>query len=151
MTVYESIEKWLVAILADPENGFPEDAVTIVELEMVPNFRKTHPDLSVQDTALFSSPNDQSAEMLGGQCRRIEFKTWLLWRRFGESEDRIANEAFLEKVRRAIRRTALHGIFPQDGRRWRRIQVNGGMFPSAKSADNTSAVYQIPLKIEYVE
>ena len=151
MTVYESIEKWLVAILADPENGFPEDAVTIVELEMVPNFRKTHPDLGVQDTALFSSPNDQRVQMLGGQHRHTEFKTWLLWRRFGESEERIANEAFLEKVRRAIQRAALNGNMPGDGRRWRRIQVNGGMFPSTKSADNTSAVYQIPLKIEYAE
>jgi len=123
----------------------------IVDVELVPNFRETFPDFNIQDTGLFSNPNDQHVQMTGGQYRHTEFKTWLLWRRFGESTDRIANEAFLEKVRRAIQKAALNGDMPKDGRRWRRIQVNGGMFPSAKSADNTSAAYQVPLKIEYME
>jgi len=151
MTVYQSITKWLAAVFADPKNGFQEDIVTVVDLELVPNHREKNPDLNIQDTALSSNPNDQRIELLGGQCRHTEFKTWLLWRKFGENEDRIANEAFLEKARRAIQKTALHGIFPKDGRRWGKIQVNGGMFPSAKSQNNASAVYQIPLKIEYIE
>jgi len=151
MTVYESIVAWLVDIFADRDNGFPDDIIVIVDVELVPNFRETFPTFNIQDTGLFSNPNDQHTQMVGGQWRHTEFKTWLLWRKFGESTDRIANEAFLEKLRRAIQRTTLHGIFPQDGRQWRKIQVNGGMFPSTKSADNTSAVYQIPLKIEYIE
>jgi len=151
MTVYESIVAWLVDIFADPGNGFPEDIIVIVDVELVPNFRETFPAFNIQDSGLFSNPNDQHVQMLGGQWKHTEFKTWLLWRRFGESEDRIANEAFLGKVRQAIQRATTHGVFPNDGRRWRRIQVNGGIFPSTKSADNTDAVYQIPLKIEYVE
>ena len=150
-TVYRSMVAWLVAIFADPDNDFPSDLITIIDVELVPNYRERWPDLPIQDTGLFSNPNDQHVQMLGGQWRHTEFKTWLLWRRFGDNTDRISNEAFLEKLRRAIQRATTHGIFPQDGRRWRRIQVNGGMFPSTKSADNTNAVYQIPLKIEYVE
>ena len=151
MTVYQSIVAWLVSVFAEPDNGFPEDIIVIVDVELVPNYREQFPDLNVQDSALFSNPNDQHVLMTGGQYRHTEFKTWLLWRRFGENVDRLANEVFLEKVRRAIQGTVLRGVMPKDGRRWRKIQVNGGIFPSNKSADNTSAVYQIPLKIEYIE
>jgi len=150
-TVYRSMVAWLVAVIADPDNDFPQDLITIIDVELVPNYRERWPALPIQDTGLFSNPNDQHVQMLGGQWRHTEFKTWLLWRRFGDNTDRISNEAFLEKLRRAIQRANLNGDMPNDGRRWRRIQVNGGMFPSTKSADNTNAVYQIPLKIEYVE
>jgi len=151
MTVYQSLATWLNDIFTDPDNGFPPTLMVIIDVELVPSLQQDFPGLHLQETGLFSNPNDQHAQMLGGQYRHTEFKTWYLVRRFGDWDDRVSAEAFLEKVRRAIQRTTLHGIFPRDGRRWRRIQVNGGMFPSTKSADNTSAVYQIPLKIEYVE
>jgi len=151
MTVYESIVAWLVDIFADPKNGLPPDIIVIVDVELVPNFRETWPGFNIQDSGLFSNPNDQHFQMNGGQWRHVEFKTWQLWRDFGENTDRIANEAFMEKVRQAIQRAVQNGVMPQDDRRWRSIKINGGIFPSHKSADNRYAVYQIPLKIEYVE
>ena len=150
MTVYESVAKWLNAIFV-PTNGFEAGLAVIIDVEIVPNFRDQFPGLNVMDTGLFSNPNDQHFQMLGGQHRHVEFKTWHLWREFADFDDRLANEVFLANVRRAVQRAALNGDMPKDGRRGRKIQVNGGMFPSTKSADNTSAVYQIPLKIEYVE
>jgi len=65
-TVYRSMVAWLVAIFADPDNGFPSDIITIIDLELVPNYRERWPDLPIQDTGLFSNPNDQHVQMLGG-------------------------------------------------------------------------------------
>jgi hypothetical protein len=152
MTVYQSLAKWLHGIFDDPANGFePGLGVKVIDLALVPSLKTDFPDVRFQETALFSSPNDQHVQMVGGQYRHTEFKTWYLVRRFGGFEDRLSTEAFLEKIRRAIQRTTLKGIMPDDDRQWKSIEVNGGMFPSTKSPDNTMAVYQIPLKIEYIE
>jgi len=153
MTVYQSLAVWLNDIFTDPDNNFPPNMTVIIDAEIIPGLRQDFPGLELQESALFSNPNDQHKEMLGGQHRHIEFKTWYLVRRFGEWEERLSNEAFLENIRRCIKRTTQRGIMPPqtENRQWRKIEINGGMFPSAKSADNASAVYQIPLKIEYVE
>ena len=153
MTVYQSLATWLNDIFTDPDNGFPPTLMVIIDVELVPSLRQDFPGLHLQETGLFSNPNDQHAQMLGGQYRHTEFKTWYLVRQFGGWDDRMSNEAFLEKLRWAIQRTVQNGIMPPktEGRQWGKITVNGGMFPSTKSADSTSAVYQIPLKIEYTE
>jgi len=151
MTVYQSLAKWLSGIFTE-ENGFdPGSEIKVIDLELVPRLKEDFPGVQLQESALFSNPNDQHVQMIDGQYRHTEFKTWYFVRRFANFNDRLSNEEFLEKVRRAIQRSTLRGIMPQDGRRWRKIQVNGGMFPTTKSADNTEAVYQIPLKIEYIE
>jgi hypothetical protein len=41
------------------------------------------------------------------------------------------------------------GIYPQDGRDWYGISWHGGAYPSTK--DDAWAVYQINLKLVYVE
>ena len=151
MTVYQSLADWLNGIFTDPANGFPEGITTVIDLELVPSLKTDFPGIQMQETALSSNPNDQHVQMISGQYRHTEFKTWYLVRRFGDFADRLSSEEFLENIRRAIQRTTLRGIMPKDGRRWRKIQINGGMFPATKSTDNTQAVYQIPLKIEYVE
>jgi len=152
MTVYQSLAKWLDGLFADPENGFPSNLAVITDVELVPNpGNENNPGYEIQNSGLFSNPNDQHVQMLGGQYRHVEFKTWYLVRRFASRGERVSTEDFLGKIRLAIRRATRLGTMPGDGRRWRKIEVNGGIFPSRKSDDNTSAVYQIPLRIEYVE
>ena len=151
MTVYRSLANWLNGILADPDNGFPEELKVAIDVELVPNLQSDFPELKLQESALISHPNDQHVLMTAGQYKHTEHKTWYLVRRFGDHDNRAANEDFLERIRRCIQRETLMGNMPKCGRAWRKILVNGGMFPSAKSTDNTSAVYQIPLRIEYIE
>ena len=152
MTVYQSLAKWLNGLFADPENGFPPNLEVITDLELVPSLgNENSPGSEVQNSGLFSNPNDRHVQRLAGDWRHVEFKTWYLVRRFASMGERVSAEDFLGKIRRAIQRASRLGIMPRDGRQWRGIEVSGGIFPSRKSDDNKSAVYRIPLKIEYVE
>jgi hypothetical protein len=87
----------------------------------------------------------------GGQMKHIETKSWYINRKFLSREDRVGNEEFKEKLRKAITRKARSGIYPKDGRTWRKIEVEGGIYPYQKSDNLSEAVYLVNLRIEYIE
>lgn len=152
MTVYESLARWLNGLLAEGgDDGIPEGTEAVTDAGAIPSLAADFPGIGAVEAGLYGNPGDRSVDLLGGHVRRTEHRTWYVARRFGEFEDRRSNERFVEAVRNRIRRAALRGDMPGDGRRWRRIEVSGGMFPSSRSADGRRAVYQIPLRIEYVE
>jgi hypothetical protein len=141
MTVAESLSLWLKDLFADPANGFSGEFV--IGLEALPDWE------GFQNTALYSNPNDGAVTLTGGQIRHTEFKTLYARRPFKEKEQRAGNEAFFELLKRRITATTLAARFPEDGRKWRRIEYTGGAYPSGRADNNDTAVYQITLKIVY--
>jgi len=143
MTVYESLANWLNEIFADPASGFSGEFA--IDAEGVPNWQ------GVQNAALFSSPNDTAAQLLGGQIRHTAYKALYVRQGFKGQEARIQNEAFFESLRKQIAKRALAGDMPKDGRKWRGISVNGGYYPFLRAENGDAAIYQVPLKIVYEE
>ena len=150
MTIYESLARWLNDILIDPQNEFSDQAV--VELENVPNLNEEHcGEHCVMDTGLFSNPNDIQTQLLSGRVRHEDFKTWYIKRKFIEFPDRLENEAFFEKLRKCIHMKNLRAVYPQDGRKWRGIYYQGGIFVTQREPNNEHAIYQVNLKLMYEE
>jgi hypothetical protein len=151
MTVYESVSNWLSEILQNPANGFPADIYGAIDPEIIPKYRLEFPDWNMLDTGIFSNPNDIHSQLNGGQIKHIEVKSWYINRKFLSREDRVGNEEFKEKLRKAITRKALGSVYPQDGRKWRKIEVEGGIYPYQKSDNLSEAIYLVNLRIEYIE
>ena len=147
MTVYESLAVWLNDILSDPQNEFSPVPV-VIDLELVPNFKASN---GWQDTALFSNPNDLHFPMNGGQTRHVVTKTWYIKRDFLEFPSRLETERFMERLRKAIHKKALGAQYPNDGRTWRKISVEGGVFPYQRAENLSEAIYQVTLRLEYIE
>jgi hypothetical protein len=72
-------------------------------------------------------------------------------RQFSEFDDRLGNEEFFEKLKRCITQKNLRAVYPQDGRKWRDIAWQGGVYPAQRSEDGMTAIYQINLRLEYIE
>jgi hypothetical protein len=143
MTVYESLANWLNDILNDPKNEFPENMETVIDLETLPESSEH------QNTALFSSPNDIQEQMLGGQVRKTVFKIWYIKKPFKERPDRLENERFFEKLRKAIYKKNLSGAMPKDGRKWRSVEYQGGIYPAQRQENEDYAVYPVNIKLIY--
>jgi len=143
MTVFESLKKWLEEIFEDPENGF--DGVYWIDSEVLPSSVKQ------QNAALYSSPNDTVTELLGGQHKHVDYKTLYFMKDFKEHDIRISNEAFFEKLRNCIAEKNAEWIMPDDGREWTSIKHTGPAYPSQKQENLDFAIYQVNLRLEYVE
>jgi hypothetical protein len=149
MTVYKSLADWLFEIFADPQNGFPS-VFYVIDLEVLPSLLNGQ-DIQYQYSAIYSSPNDMQKTLCAGQVKRTDFKTFYVKRQFTELDDRIGNEEFFEKLKKCIARKNLRAVYPQDGRKWRGIAWEGGVYPSQRSEDGMVAIYQINLRLEYIE
>jgi len=148
MTVYESIESWLNSILLELRNEFPHP-YTMIDVNNIP-LPTDHPGIDFQAAGLFSSPNDLTTELMGGQVKHTDFKSFYLRRPFGEFDSRLENESFFEKLGQKIHEKNLDGNFPKDGRDWRSIEINAGIYPAQRDEANRYADYLIPLKLVYV-
>ena len=140
ITVYESIARfWLTPLLATIEPTH-----TVIEIENIPDFAQFN------NAGLFSSPNDIHTQMLGGQVKHIEFKSFYLRRGFRDNAARQNNEAFMEALRAKIYDMNMNYDLPVDGREWISIAINGGIYPSFRHENLSFADYLVPLRLEYI-
>ena len=146
MTIYDSISRWLQRIIVENQL-IPPNIQNRIDLESLPEFITP----GEQNTALFSNPNDSSFPVIGGQTRHVITRTWYIKRTFFQFQNRLDTEAFMEALQRAIKTQALKGLYPQDGRQWRGIGVEGGIWPYQRAQDNSIADYQVTLRLEFIE
>ena len=142
ITVYESVARnWLTPILATIE-----PIHVVVDLEVIPDWAQ------FGNSGLFSSPNDQHFDMMGGLQRHVEFKSFYLRRSFSDFQQRLNNETFMETLRNKIHEMNLDSNFPDDGREWISITINAGIYPAQKEVGlrGDNADYLVPLRLEYV-
>jgi len=138
MTVFQSVHGWLTDLLSF------QTVWTFIDLEKIPN------DPRFDNAGIFSSPNDIHTQLMGGQVRHTEFKSFYLRRPFSQFNERLSNETFIEKLRGLVYERNLDGIMPKDGRDWVSIEVNGGIYPAQQDQAGQWADYLIPLKLVYV-
>ena len=144
MTVYQSLVLWLNSILTDPANSFPPSNL-FIDLEVIPNID------NADNSGIFSSPNDIAEERIAGDVKYTEFKSFYLRRTFNNFQNRLNNEAFLEKLRECIRERNQNGPMPNDGREWVSISVNAGIYPAQRDEALKHADYLVPLKLVYIQ
>jgi len=150
MTVYESIvNQFLNPILLELRNEFPHP-FTIIDINNVP-LPSDYPGIDFQAAGIFSSPNDLTSTLMGGQVKHIDFKSFYLRRPFGEHQSRKENEAFFERFARKIHERNLDSDMPQDGRDWKSITINAGIYPAQRDEANRWADYLVPLRLVYIE
>jgi len=153
MTVYESVVTWLGSILLELQNEFPHP-FSIIEPDRIPlpnDYPRSEGFPDFQAGGLFSSPNDMTTTLMGGQVKHTDFKSFYLRRPFKLVDSRKENENFFEKLAKSIHDRNLDGNLPQDGRQWKSIEINAGIYPAQRDAAETYADYLCPLKLVYVE
>jgi len=143
MTIFESLSMWIWGILTDPSNELPGQYNIFAEV--LPD------QVGVENTALFSNPNDIQTPLNGGQIKNESYKTFYIRKDFLEQQTRMNNEAFFEKLRKCIHMKNLRARYPSDGRKWREISYQGGCFVTQRAENNEYAIYQINLKLVYLE
>jgi len=148
-SVYQSIAEWLNSILLELLEEFPHP-YTVIDVENIP-LPSEYPGLDFQAAGLFSSPNDMTTVLMGGQVRHTAFKSFYLRRPFNKFETRAENEAFFEKLARKIHDRNLDWNMPKDNRDWKSISVNAGIYPAQRDEANLWSDYLIPLRLEYTE
>lgn len=143
MTVFEEIALWLGGILKD---NFPSQEF-LIDLECMPSESRW------ENAAIMSNPNDLAATLMSGRVKRTEFKTFYVRRDFNDTKERIGNEAFFEVLKTAIAEKNLSGDLPPSSgtRQWRSAECAGTAYPSGRAENEDTAVYQITLKLVYLE
>jgi hypothetical protein len=148
MTVYESITEWLKIILLELREEFPHP-FTAIEPEKIPLEGEYGQGAEFQAAGIFSSPNDMTAGLMGGQVRHTEFKSFYLRRPFDELPSRLKNEGFFERLKEIIHDKNLRWDMPKDGRKWKSIEINAGIYPAQIDTASRWADYLVPLKLVY--
>jgi hypothetical protein len=143
MTVFEEIARWLGDIL---ENNFPAQEY-IIDAEHLPSESKW------ENAAIMSNPNDVAAPLMSGRIKYTVFKTLYVRRDFNDTDERVSNEAFFETLRKEIVKKNLGGNLPSSSpaRQWRSIECAGTAYPSGRAENDDTAIYQIVLKLVYIE
>ncbi|MDR1410804.1 MAG: hypothetical protein LBI91_01205 [Spirochaetaceae bacterium] len=143
MTVFEEIAPWLGGIL---EGNFPSREF-IIDLEHMPSEAKS------ENAAIMSSPNDLAVTLMSGRVKHTDFKTLYARFDFNDTGERIGNEAFFETLKTAIARKNLNGGLPASPgtRQWRSVECTSAAYPSGRADNEDTAVYQITLRLVYIE
>jgi hypothetical protein len=149
MTIYESITAYLNDILLELRNKFIHP-FTIIDVENIP-LPSDYPGFEFRAGGIFSSPNDITTELMGGQVKHTEFKSFYLRRAFNEFASRIENERFFERFRETIHEKNLDCDFPKDGRSWKEISINAGIYPPQRDTASQWTDYLITFKLVYIE
>jgi len=139
ISVYESITNWLSDILTQILPDY-----TVIETENVTNW------LQFGNSALLNSPNEIVTPLMGGQRKHTEFKTFFLKRQLQDSDERKDYEVIKDKLMDIIYNKNINYEFPDDGRDWKEISLNGGIYPVQKDENNNYADYMIPLKLIFI-
>jgi hypothetical protein len=143
MTVFEEIAQWLGDIL---EDNFPSREF-IIDVEHLPSESRW------ENAAIMSNPNDTAVTLMSGRIKYTVFKTFYVRCDFNDTGERIGNEAFFETLRTKIVRKNLGGDLPSasSARQWRSIECAGTAYPSDRAENEDTAIYQIILKLVYIE
>ena len=149
MTVYESIVGWLSDIINELKAEF-NHPFCVIDPEKIP-LPTDYPGLDFQAGGIFSSPNDISSVLMGGQTKRTDFKSFYLRKKFKLADSRKENEKFFEKLARKIHERNLDYNLPKDGRDWKEISINAGIYVAQRDTAGEFADYLCPLKLVYVE
>jgi RNA binding exosome subunit len=148
MTVYETIREWLNKILLELQNEFPH-SFTAIEPEKIPLEGEYGQEVEFQAGGIFSSPQDITTTLMAGQVKHTEFKSFYLRRPFDECESRVENERFFERLKEIIYEKNLRWDMPEDGRKWKSIEINSGVYPANIDTASLLADYLVPLKLVY--
>jgi len=149
MTVYESIVTWLGSILSELQNEFPHP-FSIIEPDRIP-LPNDYNQTDFQAGGLFSSPNDMTTTLMGGQVKHTDFKSFYLRRPFKLVDSRKENENFFEKLTKKIHERNMDCDMPKDGRQWKEITVNSGVYPAQRDSGELWADYLVNLRLVYIE
>jgi hypothetical protein len=149
MTVYQTIVEWLNQILLELRNEFPHPFISI-EPEMIPLEGTYGQGVEFQAGGIFSSLNDISTTLIGGQVKHTEFKSFYLRRPFNEYDSWLENERFFERLREIIHEKNLDRAMPVDGRQWKEISINAGIYPAQTDNGNRWADYLVLLRLIYI-
>jgi len=142
MTVYEESVTWLDEML---KAIFPSREF-VIDLEEMPNYPQ------FENAALMSNPNDTAVQLMSGRVKNTSFKTFYIQRDFNTTTERIGNEAFFEALKKAIVKKNLAGELPEsDTRQWRSVECTGTAYPGTRAENGDTAVYQVNLKLVYIE
>jgi hypothetical protein len=143
MTIYDSLQIWLTSIINDIRQIMPSPFV-VIDLENIPEFP------NLQNSGLFSSPNDIHDPLMAGQVKHTEFKSFYLRRPFLNTDIREENEKFFDELRKRIYNRNLDWVMPNDGREWISIEINAGIYPAQRDDGDRFADYLVPLKLVYI-
>jgi len=149
MTVYESAQSWLTEIINELKAEFNHPFV-MIDVNNIP-LPTDYPGYDFQAAGLFSSPNDMTTELIGGQKKHTDFKSFFLRRPFKEFSQRLQNEQFFEKFANKIHERNLDSDFPKDGRSWKSISINAGIYPANTDTASQWSDYLVPLKLVYTD
>jgi len=149
MTVYQSIVNWLNQILFEINTEIP-NPFEIIDEENIPS-PSDYPGLTFLASDIFSNPNDLTTTLIGGQVKHTEVKPFYLRRPFNEFYPRSQNESFFEKLEYKIFEKNFNGDMPSDGKDWKSIELNAGIYPAQRNEESQWADYLILLKLIYVE
>jgi hypothetical protein len=143
MTVFEEIAQWLGDIL---KANFPSRDF-VIDVEHLPS------ESQWENAAIMSNPNDLAVALMSGRIKYTVFKTFYVRCDFNDAGERIGNEAFFETLRIEIARKNLGGALPASSpaRKWRSIECAGTAYPSGRAENEDTAIYQIVLKLVYIE
>ena len=151
MTVHQSIAAWLNGILTDSENGFPP-SINVIDIENIPEIEKVPGQQGgSSNSGLFSSPNDIHSQLLDGRTKHTIFRSWYLRMDILSAKERERNEEYFEKLRECIDLSVMRGDYPDDGRGWLGIAINGGVYPAQRDSGGSRADYLVPLKLVFIK
>ena len=149
MTVYESVQSWLSEIINELKAEF-NHPFTAIDVNHIP-LPTEYQGVDFQAAGLFSSPNDSTSMLIGGQVKHVDYKSFFLRRPFKEAETRQENEKFFERLAKKISERNLDYSLPKDGRDWKSIEINAGVYPAQRDEASLWADYLVPLKLVYIE
>jgi hypothetical protein len=143
MTVFEEMALWLGGILKDK---FPSREF-IIDLEHMPSESKW------ENAAIMSNPNDLAVTLMSGRVKHTDFKTFYVQQDFKDTKKRINNEVFFETLKTAVAKKNLDGGLPaaSETRQWRSVECAGTAYPSGRAENEDTAIYQITLRLVYIE
>jgi hypothetical protein len=142
MTLFREIESWLLYILIIVR----PDTTWDIELESMPNNTR------FENAAIMSNPNDQAIQLISGRVKHIDYKTFYIRWDFIEKPDRISNEQFFEEFKKLVVKKNISGELPEsDTRQWRSIECIGTAYPAVREESSGTAVYQVSLRLVYIE
>jgi hypothetical protein len=142
MTVFEQLALWIGNIIETDLSVHNY----IIANELLPA------EYRMESAALMNNPNDTEVPDFMGNPIFTSYKTLCISRQFNSMQERIDNEAFFDALCRIIRKkNQAYELPDNDGREWRSIGVIGTYYPISRAENESTAIYQMTLKLIYKE
>jgi len=143
ITINESVlDNFLLPILNELGVKYNQE-FNLLDIDLIPESEWIN-------SKFYSNPNNIHTPLVGGQVRYTEYKTFYIRLHFNNDSLRHQKEAFFDEFKEIIHKKNLNYEMPQDGRDWKEISINGGVYPIKKQTDNSFIDYLIPIRIIYI-